>query len=295
MLQKRHEKIIYENDRGERVEIAYSFPFLLQGFIGADGTDTNITSSKGVGQDGTTITNVSLEPRPLQIIGKVKENDKATLAKRRAKLLQVFNPKVQGWLQYEYGDVKRRIRCQVESAPTFSMPFKIFNVLDFIVYLVAPNPYWQSLNQSKAEIAIWRGAFEFPLELVDEGIEIGFREPSLIVNVFNQGDVACGIKIQFKALATVENPSLFNVNTREYFKINKTMEAGEVVTITTHFQNKRVELNKNGVISNAFNYIDPQSTFLQLDVGDNLFRYDADEGIDNLEVSIWHTPQHLGV
>ena len=52
MLSKRHEKIIYENDRGERVEIAYSFPYLLQGFIGADGTDANITNSKGVGQDG---------------------------------------------------------------------------------------------------------------------------------------------------------------------------------------------------------------------------------------------------
>ena len=212
MMQRRHEKIIYENDRGERVEIAYSFPYLLQGFIGADGTDTNITSSKGVDQDGMTITNVNLQERPLQILGKIKENDKTALSKRRAKLLQVFNPKVQGWLQYEYGDVKRRIRCQVESAPVFSMPFKIFNV-----------------------------------------------------------------------------------NTREYFKINKTMEAGEVITVTTHFQNKRVELNKNGVVSNAFNWIDTTSTFLQLDVGDNLLRYDSDEGLGNLEVSIWYTPQYLGV
>ena len=45
----------------------------------------------------------------------------------------------------------------------------------------------------------------------------------------------------------------------------------------------------------AFNYIDYESTFLQLDIGDNLFRYDADEGIDNLEVNIYHTSQHLGV
>ncbi len=295
MLQRRHEKLIYENDRGGRVEIAYSFPYLLQGFIGADGTDANVTNSKGVGQNGSTIINVNLQERPLQILGKIKENDKTTLAKRRAKLLQVFNPKVQGWLQYEYGDIKRRIRCQVESAPTFSMPFNLFNVLDFIVFLVAPNPYWQNLSSSKAEIAIWRGAFEFPLEILEEGIEIGFREPSLIVNVLNSGDVECGVRIQFKALATVENPSLFNVNTREYFKINKTMESGEVITVTTGFGDKRVELNKNGVISNAFNWIDFTSTFLQLDVGDNLLRYDADEGIDNLEVSIWHTPQYLGV
>lgn len=295
MLQKRHEKVIYENDRGERVEIAYSFPFFLQSFIGADGTDADITSSKGVGQDGFTINNVSLQSRPLQIIGYIKEKDKSLLAKRRSKLLQVFNPKIEGTIEYQYGDVTRRIRCQVESAPFFSKPFNTFNVLNFVIDLVAPNPYWQDLSQSKAEIAIWRGAFEFPLELVEEGIEMGYREPSLIVNIENKGDVTCGMKIKFKALATVVKPSLFNINTREYFKINKTMVAGEVISVTTHFQNKRVDLNKNGVVSNVFHWIDPISTFLQLDVGDNLFRYDADDGIDNLEVSILYTPQYLGV
>ena len=294
MLQRRHEKIIYENDRGERVEIAYSFPFFLQSFIGADGADANITSSKGVGQDGITITNVNLQPRPLQIIGYIKEIDKTTLAKRRSKLMQVFNPKIGGTLEYQYGDVTRRIRCQVESAPFFSKPFNTFNVLNFAIDLVAPNPYWQDLMQSKSEIAIWRGSFEFPLELLEEGIEIGFREPSLIVNVLNIGDVSCGMKIQFKALATVENPSLFNVNTREYFKTNKTMEAGEVITVTTNFQNKRVQLNKNGVVSSLTGW-DYTSTFLELDPGDNLLRYNADSGIESLEVSIYFTPQYLGV
>ena len=295
MLQRRHEKIIYENDRGERVEIAYSFPFFLQQIIGVDGTDAEITSSKGVGQDGTTIENVNLGPRPLQIIGSIKGTSKEELAKYRAKLLKVFNPKIEGTLQYEYGDIKRKIRVQVDSAPVFSKAFQTFEYLNFIVDLIAPNPYWQDLSQTKSEIAIWQGAFEFPLELLAEGIEMGYREPSLIVNVLNQGDVACGMKIQFKALATLTNPSLFNINTREEFKINKIMEAGEVITVTTHFQNKRVQLNKNGVVTNAFNWIVPTSVFLQLDIGDNLFRYDAEEGIDNLEVSIWHNSQYLGV
>lgn len=294
MLSKRHEKVIYENDRGERIEIAYSFPYLLQGFTGADGTDANITSSKGVGQDGMTITSVNLEPRPLQILGKINENDKSVLAKRRTKLLQVFNPKVQGWLQYEYGDVKKRIRCQVESAPFFSKAFNTFEVLNFVIDLIAANPYWQDLTQSRSDIAIWQGSFEFPLEITEEGIEIGFREPSLIVNILNLGDVSCGMKIQFKALATVVNPSLFNVNTREYFKTNKTMEAGEVITVTTNFQNKRVQLNKNGVVSSLTGW-DYTSTFLELDPGDNLLRYDADSGIESLEVSIYFTPQYLGV
>ena len=78
--------------------------------------------------------------------------------------------------------------------------------------LLCPNPFWQDLKIIKEEMAIWRGAFEFPLEILEEGIEMGFREPSLIVNVFNQGDVSCGLKVQFKALRLT---TLFNINTRE--------------------------------------------------------------------------------
>ena len=101
-------KVIYENDRGERIEIAYSFPFFLNKIIGVDGTDAEITTSKGVGQDGTTIENVSLEPRALQIIGNIKGKSKEELARYRSKLLKVFNPKIKGTLQYEYGDIKRK-------------------------------------------------------------------------------------------------------------------------------------------------------------------------------------------
>lgn len=294
-MQARHEKILYENDRGQRVEIAYSFPFFFQQLIGADGTNAEITKIKGVGQDGSTINNVSLTDRNLQVLGVIKGQTKEEIARHRAKLLQVFNPKIKGWLQYEYGDVKRKIRCQVENAPKFTKKFTGYKYQDFLIDLLCPNPFWQDLKIIKEEMAIWRGAFEFPLEILEEGIEVGFREPSLIVNVFNGGDVACGMKIEFKALATVENPSLLNVNTTDKFKINKTLTAGEAITVTTHFQNKKVELNTNGVVTNAFNWIDTESVFLQLDVGDNLFRYDADDGLDNLEVSIWHTPQHLGV
>ena len=103
------------------------------------------------------------------------------------------------------------------------------------------------------------------------------------------------MRAEFKALATLTNPSILNVNTQEFIKINKTMVAGEVLTVTTHFGAKKVESVLNGVTTNAFNYIDFGSTFLQLDVGDNLMRYDADTNLDNLEVSIYYTPQFLGV
>lgn len=294
-MQNRHEKILYENDKGERVEIAYSFPFFFQQLIGADGPNAVVSKTKGVGQDGTTIEDVSLSDRPLQILGVIKGFSKEDIAKDRAKLLQVFNPKIKGWLQYEYGDVKRKIRCQVQNAPKFSKKFTNYKYQDFLIDLICPNPYWQDLNTVKTGIAYWKGTFEFPLELTEAGIELGIREPSLIVNVNNPGDVECGMKVEFRAISTVINPIIINVLTQEFIKLNRPIEAGEVITVNTHFGNKRIESKLNGIISNAFNYLDLESTFMQLEVGDNLFRYDAEENINNLEVNIYYSPQYLGV
>ena len=51
---------------------------------------------------------------------------------------------------------------------------------------------------------------------------MGYREPSLIVNTNNIGDVKTGMRIEFKALGTVVNPKLVNIETQDFIKINKT-------------------------------------------------------------------------
>ena len=284
----------YVNSDNKSIKLGNSSPFLITTVDGLGSPQNEIYTQKSPYQDGVTATHSSLGSRNIVIEGKIIDNNRENRQSYRYKLLSAFNPKLDGKLIIDLGNVKRQIDCIVEQAPYFSSKAER-NYQDFSINLIAPNPYWQDIATTKEEVAIWRGSFEFPLELVEEGIEMGYREPSLIVNILNKGDVATGMRIQFKALATVENPSLFNVNTREYFKINKTMGAGEIITVTTGFGDKRVELNKNGVVSNAFNWIDLNSTFLQLEPGDNLLRYDASSGLDNLEVSIYHTPMYLGV
>jgi len=292
------EKVTFINSKGQSIELGDDGPFILTKIEGTGAVNVNIQSQKSPFQDGETYLGNTLEPRSIPIQIMILGENEIDIASKRHRLLQVFNPKLgPGRLIYEFGNISREIKALSELAPVFLDGERDFKetTQPGLIQLYCSNPFFKDLVETKEEVAIWRGSFEFPLGLIETGIELGYREPSLIVNVFNQGDVPCGMRIRFRALATVVNPSLFNVNTREYFKINRTMEAGEIITVTTHFQNKRVKLNKNGVISNAFNWIDFTSTFLQLNVEDNLFRYDADEGIDNLEVAIYYTPQYLGV
>lgn len=272
------------------LEVGKGKPFRLLNIDGIESGEIVLNTTDNVLSDGTRVRNRRIAFRPIMVeceyTGRNKEEQRRFVA-------GFFNVHKGGTLQIDYMGVKREIPYEVEGYR--SKLENIYTPYRFLIHLYCPNPFWLDIVETKEEVAIWRPAFEFPLEIVEEGIEMGYREPNLIVNIFNKGDVACGMRIQFKALATVVNPSLFNVNTREYFKINKTMQAGEIITVTTHFQNKKVELSKNGVTSNAFNWIDLDSTFLQLEPGDNLFRYDADDGLDNLEVDIYYTPQYLGV
>lgn len=286
-------KIIYINSNGDSIEFSNTSPFLLQKKGGLGAVKNNLFTSKSQGQDGQTVTGKNLDSREITIQGSILADSRSQLEDLRRLLVTTLNPKLSGTLKYINESFEKIINCEIESAPVFGDETPLTQPFD--VTILCTNPFWLDITESKEEIALWKGDFGFPLEIVDTGIELGHREPSLIVTVNNPGDVLCGMRIVFTALATVVNPSLFNVNTREYIKTNKIMQAGEVITITTHFANKRIESYLNGVISNVFNYIDLNSTFMQLDVGDNLFRYDADTGLDNLNACIYYIPQYLGV
>lgn len=284
--------IKYVTSTGKSIKFTNAAPYVLKNF----NEDTNIIiyDSKGMNQDGRKYLGNNFDIKEMTLDFTIVADTKEELIKNRIKVEQAFNPKLgQGTLIYEGLNFTRIIKCIPEKIPVFKENKLLLQ--QGLINLVAHNPFWKNEYQSKEEIALWQGDFSFDLEILENGIEFGHREPSLIVNVNNPGDVECGIKVEFKALATVINPSILNVNTQEYIKINKTMIANESITVTTGYGEKKVESNLNGVIANAFNYIDLNSTFLQLNTGDNLLRYNADENIDNLEVSIYYTPLYLGV
>ncbi|WP_432408642.1 phage tail family protein [Wukongibacter sp. M2B1] len=287
-------KIIYRNSSGAEIELTNSAPLLLNKL--ENNNNVNIYSSKGIKQDGNTYLDNTLDIKEITIEMSIVANSVAELNTYKDTINRVFNPKLgKGYLIYSYDTKERKIKCIVNKLPYFSPVSS--RVDKCLISLTANDPYWFDLNESKEEIALWLSDFHFPLEIpADTGIEMGHRAPSLFATVNNNGDVETGMIIIFRALATVENPSLFNVNTREQIKINKIMSANEVITVDTNFNSKKIESTINSTTTDAFNYFDfLNSTFLQLKTGENIFRFDADNGIDNLEVDIYYTNKYLGV
>ena len=90
-------------------------------------------------------------------------------------------------------------------------------------------------------------------------------------------------------------PCVINHATGEFIKVERTLTTDDTLYITTEFGNKKVEIERNGVRNNAFNYIDLDSTFFQLKVGDNMIEYTTDNDLEPQSVEIRYRNRYLGV
>lgn len=286
--------IIFKNKSGDEIKITNSSPLLLTAFEVSN--SISIYNSKGMLEDGATYISNSLEEKEITLEFVIIATTEEELIQYKNLINKAFNPKTgEGALYYKDNVSYRKINCIANSLPTFTLETK--TIANCLINLTANNPYWTEIEDSKVEIALWEGRFKFPLSIQNKGVVMGVKQPSLIVNINNNGDIKTGMIIEFRARGALSNPSLFNVNTREYIKIKKDMVAGEVIRINTNFNKKKIESILNGVTTNILNYIDlgGGDTFLQLDTGDNLLRYDADINLNNLEINIYFSPKYLGV
>lgn len=285
--------IKFTNKNNLNIEMGIYPPYLLTKF--EESTDVQIYSSKGMLQQGTSYINNTLDIKDITLEFVVRAETQEELLNYQRIINKTFNPTLgEGTLCYKDISKEWIINCVVNKLPVYQR----LNDVNYkcLISLTASIPFWREIVEHKANIAMWQGAFHFPLIIPEgQGIHMGVRQPSLIVNIENIGDVESGMIIEFKALGTLKKPSLFNVNTREMIKINTDMVAGEIIRINTNIGNKKVTRILDNAEIDFVHKIDLDSTFLKLEVGDNLFRYDAEENINNLEVNIYYNPNYLEV
>lgn len=294
------ERIIYINERGESIEFSARSIFhvnIKKDVKGLTDIHAQIFSIHSQGQDGDTLIGTRIRSRDIEIVGNIKARGKTEIHRHRRNLKRVLNPNYTGTLIYEIGDIRRFIDCTVESMPDDREP--IFE--EFTIQLFCADPYYRDEFETQNDIASWLGAFKFPepagLELDDEkGWEVEYREPSRIKNVVNEGDSRVGMLAIFRSVPPgdgVTNPSILNIETGEFIRIETTLIAGDTLTVNTRFGEKSVTLNRGGIESDAFVYLDIDSKYLQLEPGDNLLRYDAATNIDSMHVTIRHNNRRI--
>lgn len=272
-------------------------PYTVESTEGWDRLEVQNVTSQGFDQDGASLLNSYVLPRDMSITGQIYAETTYQMQKLRDKLLNIFLPKEDVTITHYYGGVNRTIVVRTKKTPKIDFT-EVSKVQQYEISFTATEPYWRDQAETLIQIANVIGHFHFPLRIPkNKGVCFGVKSSSLIANVFNASSVGVGMTITFIANGELTNPQLFNVNTRQYLKLLCTMVSGEKITIQTGQENSVVR-NKNGLKEDYIGVIDLAGggdTFLQLDQGDNLFRYAADEGEDMLEVRISFYNKYPGV
>ena len=285
-------QLTFVNALGAEIVFTNSAPFLLERFSENEGV--NISSSKGVNQDGTTYSGNTLEEKDIILEVAIIASSEEEFIRLRNRIYKVFNPQLdEGTLFHKDLVNERKIKCILNKKPSFTYFDSCVSRCQ--ISLTANNPHWLDLTDTRTDVFGMEGDFEFPWEIPIEGIELSHQVGADTVNVINAGDAECGLRIILTASDAVVDPTITNLTTGEYITLEKSLVAGEVITITTALNNKKVESLLAGVTTNAFNYIEEDSTFFALRSGDNLIQYDAVSGKANLSVVIYHRAMYLGV
>lgn len=293
-----YEKLIYTNERGESIELSTESVYhcnVSKDVDGIAGVTNVVYSTNSMGQHGDTFVGQRIEARDIDILGHINTRDKQQAYELRRRLLKIFNPELSGTLAYEYGGFKRVIGCRIHGEPKIERKSVL---IEFNIPLDCLNPFWREEDEQREDIASWVAAWHFPCVIEKDNKKsmiFGYRAESVIVDCFNEGDVSTGMRVRFTALGTVVNPIILNVDTEEFIKLNVTMLTGDVIEVNTKYGNKGATLTRNGEKTDYFRYVDVDSTFMQLAIGDNNFRYDADSGVNSMEVSIFYNKEYLGV
>ena len=290
----RIETLVYTNENGESLTFSHASAFSPQEVTGLTDVRSTLYTIHSMGQDGDSYIASRIEGREIDLSGSIRERDPAKARELRRRLARVLNPKLDGVLSYQNGDFVRVIGCRAVSSPVVTKkPQDIYH--KFAVTLSCLNPFWREASERRTDVAAWVGALEFPVRLPAAGMSVGYRQPSVIVNVYNGGDVESGIRAEMSAVDTVVNPKILNVATGEFIRFVITLSVGDTLAVSTGYADKWATYTHDGVEDDALKYLDIDSTFLTLEPGDNLIKYEADAGVDNLEIVVYHSNRYLGV
>ncbi|MEF7566409.1 phage tail family protein [Bacillus infantis] len=284
------EKITFINSRGQSIELSNRRPFLLGSVEGKGDVQANVQTQKTPFQDGSTPIDVLLNERSLTLPVMIMSETQEALLVDRQHLSAIFNPKLgEGILVYENLDVKREIKAIPESVPSLPTGFENngFYHQRTIINLFCPNPYWRSLQIT--EEPTFQPLFRFPFE---GEFQMGMQRDQRIID--NDGDAPVPIQVEFYGPAV--NPLIRNNTTGEFIRVNQELLEGEYMKIDTAPGNKSVFfVSADGSERNVFNWIDLNSTFFSLVIGENDIEYTADNDIQGAIVNIRYQKLYTAV
>lgn len=296
------------NYLGESLKIEMTRPessgFYIQKIEGLGPCTTNINITERASMDGSRYSSAHVNTR--NIIMSLGFSSTYDIEELRHK-------------SYKYFPIKRKVKILIETDRRICETYgyvesnepDIFSPTETTqISILCPDPYFYSSGEGAVSFVALVGiepefSFYFSNESLTEN-EIVFGEIQNNVEriVPYYGETEVGIRIHIHALGAASNVSINNVLTRETMKIDTSrlkiltgheIIAGDDIIISTVIGEKSIQLIRNGICYNILNCVDRHSDWFQLSTGDNLFACKADDGAENLQITIEHKTTYEGV
>ena len=284
----------YISARGDVLPLASNPLFVLSHIDGHTTASTSISSAVVGGVDGDTVNNVQATARTIILDLRIQSGVDVEEAKRE--ILKVVKLKQRGGLVWTQNDRTVVINGIVESV---DMP-RWTKTAIMQITLHCEQPFWEDIDDVIQQISEAINLHHFTASPVDmlyfpvEGIPLGAYDTLRTKSFHNAGDVAVGLEITILAHDTVTNPIIYDQD-GNYFGIGTqqnpfVMHAGDNVVITTHKGRKGVKYNGAVILDR----IKPNSTWLQLAAGDNVYSINSDDdSITNMSFSLIYKQRYI--
>lgn len=278
---------VIENEKKERLSILPAEGYQIVEIDGLADIKANISRSNLVNADGSVANNKRVEERNIvfyiKILGDIEKN--------RSKLRKYFPIKKNITMYFETNTRKLSIEGVVES--NNCNPFS--NNVQAQISVICTKPYFAETKKQNVTFSGKVKNFQFPFSIPKPGVELGYIVRNTMQTVYYEGEAETGITIELFTIGEVENPKIYNRDTHESFLIAGKMLQGDKITINTVSGKKSVTLTRGGVENNIINWIQRPTSWFKINQGDNVFVYDADTGVANLNVVITYTNLYEGV
>lgn len=282
-------KIVFTSN-GKEMAFGKHSAYKIRSIQGLETSDITLTATENAGIDGATVTNRRLGPRHIDIVGGIPSGDREVY---RETLVRFFNPANEGTAIIEYCGRQRKVGYLIENVD-FGTLDSVYKIPEFTVSLYCENPMLLSTSSYGRNIAAFIPQFSLPFKCTVEKKQImGYQKISQSILIANDGDKAVGA--EFVVTATrgeVDSPTIRNETTGQYIKVMRKLFMGDTLQISTIPRQKEILING----SNAITDMDRMSDLsLCIIPGDNVVEYDAEDGMTNMDVRLYYTPEYLGV
>lgn len=276
-----------KNDKGEVLNLSTSPSYTVYKVTGLQPPAAIINSSSNATTDGSTVNSVRTGTRNI-VIYTTLEGD---LEASRAMLYKYFPLKKRITLYYKNGSRDVYIEGYVEVIECDLFTQKQIAQIS----ILCPQPYFKAAEDLVSYFSDTSALFQFPFSMAADGVEISKITRNVRKSIINTGDIESGLIIDLYAVGEVVNPVIYDVFQRTHIKLNFKMAAGDRIVINTNVGSKSITLIRGGVSSNIVGYMYPDSTWLMLGAGDNVFTYECESGSDNLQLTFTASILYGGV